>query len=98
MRFTRLGMQAGPAGKTDQLGRKEISSAITMISLVVIYSLVDAPVAVTWALQGVLSYLEPNNSWNDSLLVVGGFMQVRQQNVTVSLPLHSRSRRLYSYS
>ena len=78
MRFTRLGMQAGGGGKTDQMSLKEMSSAITMIALVAIYVLVDAPDSVVWALQGVLSYLEPNNSWNDSLFAVGQFMQVRQ--------------------
>ena len=39
-----------------------------MIALVAIYVLFNAPMVCVWALQGVLSYLAPTNSWNDALI------------------------------
>lgn len=69
-------MQAGQAGKNDQLGRKEISSAITMIALVVIYTVLNAPDQYVWALENILSFLSPTSPWINALINATMFLQV----------------------
>ena len=76
-RETRASMQVGQsATKGSTLLSREVSAAITMIALVIIYSTVNAANIIFYALDGVLNLISPTGYVNDVLFKAAQFTQV----------------------
>lgn len=74
---TRAMMQRGRSVKaTNSLPLREVSSAVTMIALVVIYTAVNVPEICLWAGEGFISTLSPSSNLVTVFFNAGHIVQV----------------------